>query len=290
MVGSAPRRAARRFRAVSASRRAFLFRDVRSLRLVAIRTGARVRLVPARGLRMAAVLPRAVGHTASVWVDVDCSRSVGLADASLWTLGLLLWRLVLDSWHAVGRCLGILGVRAELRELVSAWLEQPACVLLREHQHLWRPAVRPVARMDGCAAAPLRNRLRQRQRRLGPSRRSADRPNLRGPRSSARVAFGLARVRTDSRGWHTHTDGLCRASRLGRTGVLRRRHARRDFIGTSRLPCSRSRAAGPRRRALYGGTSVCDVSTGSRRATGSRGAFADGSSCFAAPVRIACRA
>ena len=56
--------------------------------------------------------------------------------------------------------MGLLGVRAKLRELVSARLEQPAGVPHQCLQPLRRPPLQSMARLDGRTARPLRrNRI-----------------------------------------------------------------------------------------------------------------------------------
>ena len=116
---------------------------VRSVRRVAIRHLVRLRLVPVGRGRLASVLSRPLGHAASVRLDVGRRRSVGLANASLRPMGLLGRLVVLDSRTQLGTGLGLVGVRAGLRELVSARLEQPRGPVVRLQLRL-----RPVARMD----------------------------------------------------------------------------------------------------------------------------------------------
>ncbi len=64
---------------------------------------------------------------------------LGLADASLRPLGLWLQPLVLDPWPALVARVGVVGVRAGLRELVSARLRQSSGDL--DHQRLRAAAV-----------------------------------------------------------------------------------------------------------------------------------------------------
>ena len=152
---------------------------VRQLRVVALRIDVRLRLVSARAGRLAPVLPRPLGEPASVRLDLDRRRSVGLADASLRPLGHLRRRLVLDSRPYLGTGVGVVGLRTRLRELVSARLEQPPGARLLG-QRLRRPPLRPVVRLDGRAAQPLRRRLRERQPLPRRPRRSAAALLLRG--------------------------------------------------------------------------------------------------------------
>ena len=86
-------------------------------------------------------------------------RSLGMADASLRPLGNLRRVLVLDSRALVGAGVGLVGIRAGLRQLVSARLEQPAGPRLLG-ELLRRTALRPVVRVVGAAAASLQLRLR----------------------------------------------------------------------------------------------------------------------------------
>ena len=75
--------------------------------------------------RLAALLLRPLDDAPAVGMDVDWLRSLGVADASLRALGLLGRLVVLDSRPHVGTGVGVLGLRARLRELVPARLEQP---------------------------------------------------------------------------------------------------------------------------------------------------------------------
>ena len=81
------------------------------------------------------------------WIGI---RSVGVADASLRPLGLLGRRVVLDSRPHVGTGVGLVGLRAGLRQLVPARLEQPRGLRV-QRRHLRRPPLRPVERVDGRA-------------------------------------------------------------------------------------------------------------------------------------------
>ncbi len=75
--------------------------------------------------RLAPVLLRPLDDASAVGLDVDWIGSVGVADAPLRAMGLLGRRVVLDPRPHVGPGVGVVGVRARLRELVPARLEQP---------------------------------------------------------------------------------------------------------------------------------------------------------------------
>ena len=68
---------------------------------------------------------RPLGQPAPVRLDLDWRRPLGLADASLRPLGLLRRRRGSGFPGAVGAGVGVVGLRARLRELVPARLEQP---------------------------------------------------------------------------------------------------------------------------------------------------------------------
>src|SRR5262245_37526135 len=109
----------------SAARARRLRRHVRSVRNVAIRRAVRLRVVPDGRDGLAAVLLRLLGPGPPLWLHVDWRGPVGLAHAPLRTLGLRAQPLVLDSWTHVGACMGLLGVRPRLRELVPPWFRRP---------------------------------------------------------------------------------------------------------------------------------------------------------------------
>ena len=215
MVRGSARSTPRCVRAVFATRRPAVFLDVRSLWLLAIRARTRLRLVSARRRWLAPVPPRPVGHAAAVRMDLDRARSLGLAHASLRTMGILVGGVVLDSWQSLGRRVGLVGVRPWLRELVSARMEQPSGVLVHQHQHFWRAALRAVACVDGGAAPSLQHRLRERQRCLRLPDRPARQADIRGPGYGARMAFCLARLGTHSRRRNAHADRLRSPPRHG---------------------------------------------------------------------------
>ncbi len=115
-------------------------------------------------------------------------------------LGLLRRALVLDSRTQLGAGVGVVGLRAGLRELVSARLEQPADL----RRELLRGRTQSLARVDGRAAPSFRSRLRQRQ---GCSRRSVRRAHTRVVRRAEHGAREprvrrAARVRADSHRRH----------------------------------------------------------------------------------------
>ena len=222
-----------------------LLRVLRPVRLVASGTDVRLRLVSARRGRLAAVLPRPLGASPSVWLDLDRRRSLGVADASLRALGILRRRVVLDSRTHLGPGVGLLGVRAWLRELVSARLEQPAGVQIRELP-LRRPALRPVVCVDGRPASAFRPRPRQRQRsftstastrasaivrRRGYGARSADSP-CRAQPPNARRRRPIVRTRVATTG---STTGVAR--RAWDPAIAAKRHRTlRSAAGASAQP------------------------------------------------------
>ena len=73
--------------------------------------------------------------------------------------------VVLDSRPHVGSGVGLLGLRARLRQLVPARLEQPRGLRFLDVDMYGGHRLQPVERVDGRAASRLRPRLRQRQRR-----------------------------------------------------------------------------------------------------------------------------
>src|SRR5262245_7233883 len=134
----------------STARARRLRRHVRSVRNVAIRRALRLRVVPDGRSGLAAVLLRLLGPGAALRLHLDWRRPVGVAHASLRTLGLCAQPLVLDSRTYVGTCVGLLGVCPGLRELVPSWLRRPT----RLRVLVW---LRPVVgRMVDSAAGEFR--------------------------------------------------------------------------------------------------------------------------------------
>ena len=145
-----------------------------------------------------------------VRLDLDRRRSLGISHASLWPLGDFRRGVVLDSRAIVGAGLGLVGLRAGLRQLVSAWLEQSAGSRLLG-ERLRRTALRPVVRLVRAAVPSLQHSRyvhvsRYRSVRVDPRlhglRRqlTADPPRLRRQSfgdsdSDRRPAVGLARRR-----------------------------------------------------------------------------------------------
>ena len=166
---------------------------------VGIRVVLRLCVVPARRLRMASVLPRPVVVALAVRLDVDCRRSVGLADASLRPLGLLdKGIVVLDPRSLMGRGMGLVGARARFCELVPARVQQPAGFSDRERAS----RLRPVARLDGPVATRFRHWLRS---PAGPGRvgdRFADAQLIRAPRHWS-GHYGLCRAEGNGGGPHS---------------------------------------------------------------------------------------
>ena len=117
-----PRRLA--LRGVPPRRSADVRRHPRSIRGVAARAVVRLRVVPHGRARLAPVLPRLLVVGPALRVDVDRARSLGLAHASLRTLGAQGRAVVLDSRSAVGPGVGFVGRRAGIRGLVPARVQQ----------------------------------------------------------------------------------------------------------------------------------------------------------------------
>src|SRR5206468_2714965 len=117
---------------------------------------------------------------------------VRVADAPLRALGILIGRVVLDSGNALGVGVGLVGLRAGIRELVSAGLEQSSDFGARL---LWRTLL-AVARVDRRALAPIPRRIRADR---GPVRQpgtAAAIPNaVRGRPSTAVPVPGAERTR-----------------------------------------------------------------------------------------------
>jgi len=91
---------------------------------------------------------------------VGWSGTLGVADASLWPMGLLCRLVVLDSRTRMGARMGVVGLCAGIRQLVPTRLEQsrgPGIWI-----QLW---LRPVARVDGRPSWPFRRRVRSRELR-----------------------------------------------------------------------------------------------------------------------------
>ena len=98
--------------------------------------------------------------------------------------------VVLDSGPSMGSRLGVMGVHAELRQLVSARLERPPALFVREHQSELspRPLLRSLVRVDGSAAAAFRRGVREHQRNCRqPARRTHPRI-VRRARQGSRLA------------------------------------------------------------------------------------------------------
>ena len=155
------------------------------LRVLAERADLWLRLVSPRSRRLAALLLRALDEPAAVGMDVDWIGSLGLADASLRTLGLFGELVVLDSGAHVGTGVGVLGLCAGLRELVPARLEQPRCLWLFDRR--WISRLQSVERVDGRPASRIRPRLRQRERRQLDAHRCAHAQRVRRPRRRRRM-------------------------------------------------------------------------------------------------------
>ena len=125
MVENQRGHAARRLGAIPCRLRCSRTRRCSRVRRLALQPAVRLRLVSACRDRLASVLLRPLAVVPALRLDVGRHRSLRLADASLRPLGLLVRRLVLDSGIALGAGLGVVGVRAGLRELVPAGLRQP---------------------------------------------------------------------------------------------------------------------------------------------------------------------
>ena len=161
MVRNASRSAAGSVDAVSSERGAALRAGIRSVRRVAIQhrrtvtsgipqlRSAGVLTITAAGLRY-----RPYGWT---WVGVG-PWAWPTHHYGRW--GILGWFMVLDSGTQLGAGMGVVGVCAGLRELVSARLEQSRRAVVRIQLRL-----RSLARLDGGAVRPLRSRIRSRQLR-----------------------------------------------------------------------------------------------------------------------------
>ena len=174
LVGSSPRQPARRVRRIPARERSNLRVDIQPVRVLAERANLWLRVVPASAVRLAAVLLRTLDNASPMGLDVDWQRSVGLADASLRTLGILGRRMVLDSRPHVGPGVGVMGLRARIRQLVPARLEQSRGLRI-QRRHLRWTSIRRVERVDRRAAQRIRPRLRERQRRQPHAHRRAAR-------------------------------------------------------------------------------------------------------------------
>ncbi len=90
----------------------------------------RIRLVSDRRRGLASVPLRLLVFSTAVRLHVDRRRCVRVADASLRTLGPRAQPVVLDSRTHVGTGVGVVGLGTRLRQLVPAWLRQPAGVRL----------------------------------------------------------------------------------------------------------------------------------------------------------------
>src|SRR3982751_1770003 len=107
---------------------------------------------------MASLLLRPLGVVSPLRLDVGWGGRVLVADAPLRTLGCLGRRVVLDSRAPVGTRQRLVGLRARLRELVSAGLQQLAGYL---GQHLQRRAALLLVglRVDRGAVRAVRAQL-----------------------------------------------------------------------------------------------------------------------------------
>ena len=97
------------FIALPADAAAVLCDHFRSLWHLAPRVCLRIRVVPGRSCFMATVLQRSLDSRATLRMDMGRVRPVGMANSSLWTLGLLSPRVVLGPDVDVGASLGLLG-------------------------------------------------------------------------------------------------------------------------------------------------------------------------------------
>ena len=206
------------------------------------RIDVRICLVSAGGGRLAAVLQRAMGDVAAVRLDVDRCRPVGLAHASLRALGIHRGRVVLDSRTHLGPRVGVVGLRAGLRELVPARLEQ-----LRGDSDRQRlsPRLRSVARLDRRPGASLQRRVCQRPERR-PFRSRCPHAHgvlARDPRAGLRRLRGAARPGADSRGRHRPSQLDVAALHQPRCARLARRERAVAHHGRA---CPQRRARGAR--------------------------------------------
>ncbi len=128
LVGGATRFSTRCCCGVPSRRSPGLRVHVQSVWVLAERADLRLRLVSPGARRVAPLLLRQLDDAAALGVDVDWIGSVGVADSPLWAMGFLRRRMVLDPWPHLGPGLGVVGVRARLRQLVSTRMEQPCRV------------------------------------------------------------------------------------------------------------------------------------------------------------------
>lgn len=178
---------------------------------------------------------------APVGLDLDRPRSVGVAHASLRPMGIFGRRVVLDPRTSLGTILGLVGLRTWIRELVSAGMEQPARVRLRERQRLRRTAIYPLARVDGRAAPAIRVRVRQHQCGQCEPHQRADAGCVRG--SDVRAAVHRTGGGT-SRASANYDRRLAIGRRAPTRGLGRPRSERRRRAAERlRVPCSGACAA-----------------------------------------------
>src|SRR4051812_31126304 len=124
LVRDTPRSAVGPVDAISAERGSAIRVRVRSIWIVAIQHVVRLRVVSVSGRRVASLLSGTLDRCSSIRMDMGWGRTMGLSDTPLRPLGLLGGRVVLDSRTHLGTGVGVVGLRAWVRELVSAWLEQ----------------------------------------------------------------------------------------------------------------------------------------------------------------------
>src|SRR6476620_8968280 len=97
MVGNASRSTARRLDTISSERGSALRVGVRSVRLLAIQHVVRLRLVSVGRSRLAPVLLRSLGSVSALRMDLGRFRPMGVANASLRTMGVLGGCMVLGA-------------------------------------------------------------------------------------------------------------------------------------------------------------------------------------------------
>ena len=120
---STQRATRRRLDAISPAGSAVLRRFIRSVWLLGLRAVLRLRLVSESHQRhLAAVLRRTLDVRERVRLDMGWSRTMVVADTSLRTLGTVSESMVLGSRSSMGTRVGVVGLLADVRELVSAWI------------------------------------------------------------------------------------------------------------------------------------------------------------------------
>ena len=256
VVGGAPRSAARRLGAVPAGRRAALRAGVRRLRQLALRAGLRLRLVPARR--------RSAGGRIIAAAGSACARTAGPGLPAIPGAGRPITTAAGASRRArgsgfpgrtLGAGVGVLGLRARLRQLVPARLEQSPD-LRAQRERLRRPPLRPVGRVDGAAAPSLQRRLRQRlavRRRSASIRDSTARfvAEQRGPDGHFAVNRPAIPIRSVGRYSAYRSDPGRRCTRSvggGPHGATRRRRSRVAAAATRHASGRRLRPVGGRSR------------------------------------------